>query len=428
LILGDVYTADGKLEPALAAHQGAAKIAPHDARVNVALAKLYLTGGEFAKSIEAAGNIPAEKRTTELLPTLAADYLGMKEPEKAKLEIQSMLQVADKYPELIPELAEFFLASDDFKSSQELLQAAKSKQPATERFQVDVARTQAGLGQLAEAQVTLEAVLAHNPQSVEALVAAGQVANLQLDWAASEEAFTLAAKLAPQRPDILYGLTFAQLRENQTVRALASAEQLHALVPNDLRATYLLALAEFGAKKWPQAKSDAEKVLLAHPDDREMNLILADVAFYVERNLPDARKHLEICLKQNPEDSGALYYLGMIQRMDGDVKEAAQSLTKSVNGNPKNGDAQGALGALCLQIGDVGCALRALEQAVLLAPQEAQNHYQLALAYSRSGAAVKAKAQLDIYQQMKATEANDAKALKGPSTSEVPAMGITAHP
>jgi cytochrome c-type biogenesis protein CcmH/NrfG len=293
---------------------------------------------------------------------------------------------------------------------------------------VDVARTQAGLGQLGEAQVTLEAVLEHNPQSLEALVAAGHVASLQMDWAASEEAFTLAAKLAPQRPDILYGLVSAQLRQNETDGALASAQQLHLLFPDDLRATYLLALAELGAKKLPQAKSDAEKVLEAHPDDREMNLVLADVAFNEAHNLPDARRHLAICLKQSPDDPSALYYLGMIQRMEGDVKEAAQSLTKSVNGNPKNGDAQGALGALCLQIGDVACALRALEQAVLLAPQEAQNHYQLALAYSRSGAAVKAKAQLDIYQQMKATEAKDAKALKGPSTSEVPAMGITAHP
>jgi hypothetical protein len=33
---------------------------------------LYLAAGEFAKSIEAAGNIPTQKRTAELLPTLAA--------------------------------------------------------------------------------------------------------------------------------------------------------------------------------------------------------------------------------------------------------------------------------------------------------------------------------------------------------------------
>jgi len=73
-------------------------------------------------------------------------------------------------------------------------------------------------------------------------------------------------------------------------------------------------------------------------------------------------------------------------------------------------------------------AIPALEQAVLLAPDEAQNHYQLALAYSRTGVSDKAKAQLGIYQQMKAKEVRDAKNYKGPSTSEVPSMGIGSKP
>jgi Flp pilus assembly protein TadD len=428
LNLGDALLAEGKLDLALTAYQGACKIAPHDVRANLALAKLYLGTGEFAKSLQAAGNIPAEKRTTELLPSLAADYLGLQQPEKAGLEIQAMLQVAEKEPDLLPELSEFFLAHGDFKSSQQLLLLAQAKQPATDRFLVDLARTQAGLGQLEEAQKTLESVLERTPDSLDALVAAGQVAKQQSDWAAAAEAFSLAAKLSPERPDILYGLASAQLYDNQTTSALKTAQKLHSLVPDDLRSTYLLALALFGVKNWQEAEPYAQQVLSAHPDDREMHLILADIAFNDEHNLPVARKHAEICLKQNPEDPGALYYLGMIQKMGGDLGGAVQSLSKSVAGNPKNADAQAALGALCLQVNDVAGAVHALEQAVLLAPEEAQNHYQLALAYSRSSAPDKAKVQLEIYQQIKAKEAKDAKKLKGPSTSEVPPMGIAARP
>jgi tetratricopeptide (TPR) repeat protein len=428
LSLGDAYLVEGKLDLALTAYQGAGKIAPHDVRANLALAKLYLGTGEFAKSIEAAGNIPAEKRTAELLPTLAADYFGLRQPEKADVEIQGMLQVAEKQPDLVPELAEFFMAHGDFKSSQQLLALAQAKQPATDRFLVDLARTQAGLGQLEEAQKTLESVLERAPESLDALVAAGQVATQQADWAAATEAFSRATKLAPDRPDILYGLVSAQLYANQTEGALKNAQELHSLLPNDLRATYLLVLALFGVKKWEEAKPFAEQVLAAHPDDREVNLVLADIAFNDDHNLIVARKHVNIRLKQNAADPGALYYLGMIQKMEGDVSGAVQSLAKSVAGNPKNADAQGALGALCLQAGDVTQAVRALEQAVLLAPEEAQNHYQLALAYSRSKAPDKAKAQLELYQQMKAKEIKEAKSLKGPSTSEIPPMGIVSRP
>ena len=428
LALGDAYLAEGKPNLAQNAYQGARKISPHDAGANLALAKLYLGSGEFAKSIDAAGNIPPEKRTEELLPTLAADYLGLKQPEKAGVEIQGMLQVAEKQPDLVPELAEFFLAHGDFKSSQQLLALAQTKQPATDRFQVDLARTQAGLGQLDEAQKTLEGVLARTPDDLEAIVAAGQVATKQSDWAAAAQAFSFAAERAPGRPDILYGLVSAQLYLNQTDPALKNAQKLHALVPDDLRASYLLALALFGDRKWEEAKPLAEQVLAAHPDDREMNLLLVDVAYNDEHNLAEARKHVDVCLKQNANDPGALYYLGMIQKMEGDVTGAVQSLSKSVTGNPKNADAQSALGALCLQSGDVPKAVHALEQAVQLAPDESQNHYQLALAYSRSAAPDKAKAQLEIYRQMKEKEIKEAKEPKGPSTSEVPAMGIAARP
>ena len=429
LNLGDAYLAEGKPDLALGAYSGAAKLAPHDLRANLALAKLYLAAGEFAKSIEAAGNIPVQKRTAELLPTLAADYFGLGQPEKASLEIQGMLQISEKEPDLVPELVEFFLAHKDFKSAQQLLVLAQSKQPVTDRLLVDSALTDAGLGQLDEAQRKLESILARTPESVGALVAAGKVASQQLDWPAAAEAFSRAAKIAPKRPDILYGLASAQLHANQSEAALHNAQELHALEPDDLRATYLLALALFGQKDWDGAKSDAERVLAAHPDDREMNLILVDIAFNNEHNFQAARKHVDICLRQHPKDPGALYYLGMIQKLGGDVSGAMQSLSLSVSGNPNNPDAQAALGSLCLQAGDLACAVGALKQAALLAPTEAQNHYQLALAYSRSNVPDKAKEQLQIYEQMKAQEAKEASgAAKGPSSIQVSPMGIVAHP
>jgi Tfp pilus assembly protein PilF len=425
--LGDSYLADGKSDRALEVYQGAAKIAPYDPRTNLALAKLYLGEGEFEKSLVAARRIPVEKRTNEILPTLAADYFGLHQPGKAGVEIQAMLAVADKQPDLLPELAEFFLAHRDFKSAQQLF-AIADKQRATERWQVARALTQAGLGQLDEAQTTLEIAIEHTPESLPVLAAAGEVASLQKNWAAAAEAFSRAANLAPDRPDVLYGLVSAQLYGYQNESALQNARKLYSLVPNDLRATYLLALAVFGAKKGEEAKGYAEQVLAAHPEDREMNLILADIALNNDHDLPTARKRADLCLKQNPRDPGALYYLGMVQKLEGDLNGAIRSLSISVAGNPQNADAQGALGALYLQSGDLTAAIHALEQVVLLAPNEAQNHYQLALAYSRSGAAEKAKAELDVYQQIKAKQAREAGNLKGPPTSEVPSMPITSHP
>ena len=427
ITLADAYSAAGKLDLALTAYQEAGKIAPTDPHINLSLAKLYLGNGDFAKSIAAAGNIPPAQRTNEILPTLAAAYLGLQQPDKAAVEIRAILDVADRQVDLVPELAELFLAHRDFQSSDRLL-ASATKQPRTDRLQVDLALTQAGLGQLDNAQTTLEGVLEHAPDSVPALVAAGQVASKQSNWAAAEEAFSRADGLAPNRPDILFGLVSAQLYGLRAESPLQNARHLHSLAPDDLRSTYLLALALFGAKKSDEAKSYAEHVLTVHPDDREMHLILADVALNTDHDFAAARKHAELCLKSNPNDPGGFYYLGMAQKMEGNLEGAIQSLSKSVAQNAKNADAQAALGALYLQTGDLAAASRALEQAVLITPEDAQNHYQLALAYSRLGSSDKAKTQLDLYQKIKTERAKEAGNQPGPSTSAVPPVKISSHP
>ena len=118
----------------------------------------------------------------------------------------------------------------------------------------------------------------------------------------------------------------------------------------------------------------------------------------------------------------------MVQKMEGDVKGAMQSLSGSVTANPKNADAQGALGAVSLLAGDLPVAVRALEQAVLWAPDAPQNHYQLALAYSRSNEPDKSKAQMLLYQQLKAKAAKDVGDRKQPPTSEVPSVKIPSQP
>jgi tetratricopeptide (TPR) repeat protein len=425
--LADAYSAVGKLDLALTAYQVAVKIAPADPHINLSLAKLYSGNGDFAKSIAAAGSIQPAQRTNEILPTLAADYLGLQQPDKAAIEIRAMLDVADREPDLVPELAELFLAHRDFQSADRLL-ASATKQPPTDRLQIDLALTQAGLGQLDKAQTTLEAVLEHAPESVTGLVAAGQVASQQLNWAAAEEAFSRADGLAPNRPGILFGLVSAQLYGFHAESALQNARRLHSLAPDDLRSTYLFALALFGAKRGEEAKPYAEKVLAAHPDDREMHLILADVALNSDHDLSAARTHAELCLKSNPDDPGALYYLGMAQKMEGNLAGAIQSLSTSVTQNAMNADAQAALGAIYLQSGDISGATHALEQAVALAPEDAQNHYQLALAYSRLGSSAKAKAQLDLYQQIKTKHAKDVGTQPGPSTSAIPPVKLSSQP
>jgi tetratricopeptide (TPR) repeat protein len=154
------------------------------------------------------------------------------------------------------------------------------------------------------------------------------------------------------------------------------------------------------------------------PDDREMNLTMAGIDYNLHE-LGEARKLLDVCLKQNPNDPGALYYLGLVNNTEGDLDGAIKALEKSVAANPKNSNAQSALGGLCLQSANLPCAREALEQAVQLAPKESQTRYQLSLAYTRSGLAQKAREQFVIYEKLKAQEQyTPATATAPPITSQ----------
>ena len=402
-LLGDVLLAQGKTDEAQAAYEGVVKNAPGDAEANLALARMYLDSGKFQESLDAAGRIPIAKRTVALLPVLAAAYLGLQQQDKAAAEISAMLEVAGKNPELVPQLAEFFLAHGAARDAAQLLKAAEAKQKHTDRFALDTARAQAAIGNRMDARETLAGLLEASPGYVDALTEAGRIAGLDSDWLRAIEYLSRAETLAPERVDILQGLCMAQLYAQRSEDALRTGRKLEEKIPDDLRTAYFLALALLGNRQWEAARPYAEKVLQAHPEDREMNLVLANVTYNL-RDLVGARKYIAVCIKENANDPGALYYLGLVQKNEGDLKDAMESLGKSAAGNPGNLEAQRELGALRLQTGDAEGARQPLEKAVELAPRESQNHYQLALAYRRTEMKEKAREQLALYNQLKAEE------------------------
>lgn len=401
--LGEACLAQDKAHEAQAAFTQVAKLVPGDSKSLLALASLYQKSGEFQQSLDAVNQIAPDQRTLSLLPVLAADYFGLNQPDKAALEVRAILQVADKNPELAPQLAEFLLERGAVGDADELLKLAARRQRPTDRFLYDTARVEELKGDRAQARKTLSEVLGRSPEFLDALLEAARMAGRDSDWSQAADLLGRADQLAPRRVSILQGLVAAQLNANRVPAALETAKKLQALQPGDSQSQYFLALALVGNRQWSDALPLVQKVLVAHPQDREANLMAAVIAYNLN-NLAEAKKGVEFCLRQNPSDPSALYYQGLIQKTEGNSAEAIQSLVKSVTGNPKNVDARSALGGLYLQAGNLPQARAALEGAIELSPDDAQNHYQLAQAYARSGFADKAREELQAYQKLKARQ------------------------
>jgi Flp pilus assembly protein TadD len=77
-------------------------------------------------------------------------------------------------------------------------------------------------------------------------------------------------------------------------------------------------------------------------------------------------------------------------------------------------------------MGNLDRARQAFEQAVLLSPEVPENHYQLALAYSRLGFQDKARVQMGEFQKLKA--AADRAKSNGSASGDRPSESKPARP
>jgi Flp pilus assembly protein TadD len=110
----------------------------------------------------------------------------------------------------------------------------------------------------------------------------------------------------------------------------------------------------------------------------------------------DAMAEFRAMIKYRPTSAEAHLSLGQMLRQAGQTEAAAAAFAEAERLNQKKTDAQGAIfavgvGLQKLKAGDVAGAIEKLREAVRLAPDNPQAHYQLALAFQRAGAQAEAK-------------------------------------
>ncbi|HEY3743170.1 MAG TPA: tetratricopeptide repeat protein [Bryobacteraceae bacterium] len=84
----------------------------------------------------------------------------------------------------------------------------------------------------------------------------------------------------------------------------------------------------------PAAAEALMKALKANPNDFRANLYLGAVEF-TDRNLKDARIHLDHALRLDPGSALARYELALVQRSTGQEADAVKNLEQVVKANPK---------------------------------------------------------------------------------------------
>lgn len=187
----------------------------------------------------------------------------------------------------------------------------------------------------------------------------------------------------PDDPEVLFVTVhyFSQL-------AMRASQELAAKAPNSFQARRLEAEAFESQGKWDEAAGLYRGILRQNPSEPEVHYRLGQVLLSkagesgpVDEASAEFRKELEL----EPNNSAAEFVLGELARRAGNWDEAARHFSRASRIDVEFAEAYLALGMTLTSAAKFAEALAPLETYVKMQPEDPLGHYQLALAYGRTG-------------------------------------------
>jgi predicted Zn-dependent protease len=276
-----------------------------------------------------------------------------------------------------------------------------SKAPASDPLQATrQAVTQAERGRCREALPVLKRHVRglQDPQlRYRAAMATARCAMSLNDTAVVVDALVLLRRDFPNDPEVLYiSARFFSHLANRT------AQELAARFPASPQVAKLNAEALESQRKWNEAIAAYRKILAEHPTLPDIHYRIASILLDTSSTpeaAAEAKKELQEELKVNPNSASAEFALGEIARRAGDWGTAIQHFTQASQLDVGFLEAYLALGMSLSAAGKFAEAIPPLERYAKMQPADPAGHYQLAIAYARTGNKEAADRELELHRQ-----------------------------
>ena len=298
-------------------------------------AEAYRQEGNVAASIiELKNALQKEPRNARARFLLGRSYLVVRHFAGAEKELLRARDYGFEPGQLVEPLAEVWLTGRQFEKVLDELRARDSASSA-EKAAVALARARAhrGLGQLDESEADFRSVLAHDPQSVAALVGLARIAMQRGDallvessvarafelaskdlgvlalrgdhdlmrgaYSSAEGHYQVVLKARPDRIAVRLALARVQIYLGKSDQAITHLDTVLARAKAHPDANYLRASLALEAGDYAAAGLYSEQVLLTNPDHMP-SLLIAGIASYVLGQLKHAERYLSRILAEDP--------------------------------------------------------------------------------------------------------------------------------
>jgi tetratricopeptide (TPR) repeat protein len=204
----------------------------------------------------------------------------------------------------------------------------------------------------------------------------------------------------PHDPEVLYLAT--HVYSDLSMRA---SQELATTAPNSLPARQMDAEALQEQGKWDDARAVYEQILKDNPDARGIHYSIGQIILSkpaTPTTGDDAKAEFAAELKIDPTNAGAEYVLGELARGNQQWDDAIAHFSQAVKLDASFSDAFRGLGMSYNASGKYDLAIAPLERYVKMQPQDPAGHYQLAIAYARTGHKEQAAHEMEIQRQLDA--------------------------
>lgn len=223
------------------------------------------------------------------------------------------------------------------------------------------------------------------------------------DTAAVVNALVLLRRDFPDDPEALF--TAARIYSQFADRA---AKELAERFPKSVQVGKLNAEALESKQMWKEAIEAYRSILAQDPKATSVHFRIATILLDTSsspESAAEAKKELEAELEVNPKSAVAVFALGEIARRAGTWEEAVRLFTRASQMDVGFLEAYFSLGISLNAAGKYADAIAPLERYAKGVPDDPAGHYQLAIAYSRTGNKAAADRELKLQQEALAKQA-----------------------
>ncbi len=204
------------------------------------------------------------------------------------------------------------------------------------------------------------------------------------DFTLAAGAFSGAARIHPDYPDVRFKLGLALLRDGRRGEARKEFEAALDVNKEYTEARFYLGVAYLDDRMFREALPHFELAAAERPGYADLQCYLGSTLFYLGDH-GKARAALERTLEISPGYSRAQYYYGLLLYQTGEKQRAVDYLTSGIHGNDKPDDADISVALVHLREGNLEEAMRVLREIIDVGGESADALYFIGEVYVHMG-------------------------------------------